>query len=98
MSNQTENRSSDQPGVDATPPPDSTIPDSDTGVAAGYTGEPSTFEPEEDAPVEGAGDDATDPDATDDGGTGRRSHEQELEGDDLSVFQSQWDDFPGQAV
>lgn len=27
---------------------DETIPDEDDGVAAGYTGEPSTFEPEED--------------------------------------------------
>ncbi|SFN35409.1 hypothetical protein [Mycetocola miduiensis] len=99
MSDQTENRSSDQPGADATtPPPDSTIPDSDTGVAVGYTGEPSTFEPEEDAPVEESGDDATDSDATDPGGTGQRFHEQEMEGDDLSVFQSHWDDFPGQSV
>ncbi len=28
--------------------PDSTIPDHETGLAAGYTGEPSSFEPEED--------------------------------------------------
>lgn len=28
--------------------PDETIPDEPDGVAAGYTGEPSTFEPEED--------------------------------------------------
>ena len=28
--------------------PDGTIPDDPDGVAAGYTGEPSTFEPEED--------------------------------------------------
>lgn len=28
--------------------PDQTIPDDEDGVAAGYTGEPSTFEPEED--------------------------------------------------
>jgi hypothetical protein len=28
--------------------PDGTIPDEPDGVAAGYTGEPSTFEPEED--------------------------------------------------
>ena len=28
--------------------PDETIPDEPEGVAAGYTGEPSTFEPEED--------------------------------------------------
>ena len=27
---------------------DATIPDEPDGVAAGYTGEPSTFEPEED--------------------------------------------------
>jgi hypothetical protein len=97
MSDETENRNSDQPGVDATPPPDSTIPDSDTGVAAGYTGEPSSFEPEEDVPAEGSGDaaagDADDPDS---GGTGRRSHEARgMDGDDLSAFQSHWDDFPG---
>ncbi|GGE99430.1 hypothetical protein [Mycetocola zhadangensis] len=30
------------------PGPDSTIPDHETGLAAGYTGEPSSFEPEED--------------------------------------------------
>ncbi|MET4640105.1 hypothetical protein ABIE24_003360 [Mycetocola sp. 2940] len=91
MSDQTENPNSDQPGTDATPPPDSTIPDTDAGVAAGYTGEPSTFEPEEDVPAEGSGD--ADPEA---GGTGRRSHEaQSLDGDDLSRFQSHWDDFPG---
>jgi hypothetical protein len=96
MSDQTENRNSDQPGVDATPPPDSTIPDSDSGVAAGYTGEPSTFEPEEDVPTAGTGD-ADDPGDADGGGTGRRSHEvQSLDGDDLSAFQSHWDDFPGQ--
>lgn len=29
--------------------PDGTIPDDPDGVAAGHTGEPSTFEPEEDA-------------------------------------------------
>lgn len=28
--------------------PDGTIPDDPDGVAAGFTGEPSTFEPEED--------------------------------------------------
>lgn len=38
---------------DATPKPgglghDGTIPDAPDGVAAGHTGEPSTFEPEED--------------------------------------------------
>lgn len=93
MSDQTENRNSDQPGVDATPPADSTIPDSDAGVAAGYTGEPSTFEPEEDVPAEGPGDGDTG--SSDEGGTGQRFHEQALEGDDLSVFQSHWDDFPG---
>jgi hypothetical protein len=101
MSDQTEKRNSDQPGVDATPPPDSTIPDSDTGVAAGYTGEPSTFEPEEDVPTGGSGDDAGDPGSSDSpesggGGTGARSREARgMEGDDLSAFQSHWDDFPG---
>jgi hypothetical protein len=97
MSDQTEDRNSEQPGVDATPPPDSTIPDSDTGVAAGYTGEPSTFEPEEGVPAEdgtvgsGAGDAAE----SAGGGTGNHSREaQGMEGDDLSAFQSPWGDFP----
>lgn len=31
---------------------DGTIPDAPDGVAAGYTGEPSTFEPEEDGQAE----------------------------------------------
>ncbi|GHD41905.1 hypothetical protein [Mycetocola manganoxydans] len=35
-------------GEPGEPGPDSTIPDSDTGIAVGYTGEPSTMEPEED--------------------------------------------------
>lgn len=37
--------------------PDSTIPDNETGLAAGHTGEPSTFEPEEDPdhPSDGSG-------------------------------------------
>ncbi|WP_411721610.1 hypothetical protein [Mycetocola sp.] len=89
MSHQTEDRNSDQPGAGATLPPDSTIPDSDTGVAAGYTGEPSTFEPEEDVPAEGSGDDSE----NDAGATGSREA-QGLEGDDLSVFRSHWDEFP----
>lgn len=40
-------------GAEGTPKPgglgqDGTIPDDPDGVAAGHTGEPSTFEPEED--------------------------------------------------
>ncbi|MCU1560497.1 hypothetical protein [Mycetocola sp.] len=98
MSDQTEDRNSDQPGVDATPPPDSTIPASDTGVAVGYTGEPSTFEPEEGVPAEdgGVGSGAGGSAESAGGGTGNRSQEaQGMEGDDLSAFQSPWDDFPG---
>jgi hypothetical protein len=91
MSDQTENPNSEQAGTDATPPPDSTIPDTDTGIAAGYTGEPSTFEPEEDVPAEDAGD------SDESGGTGPRSREaQGMSDDDLTAFQSHWDDFPGQ--
>lgn len=91
MSDQTENAQSDQPGAEATPPENSTIPDSENGVAAGYTGEPSTFEPEEDVAADGSRSGDPEP-----GGTGRRSHEaQGLEGMDLLVFQSHWDDFPG---
>jgi hypothetical protein len=98
MSDQTENRDSDQPGADATPPPDSTIPESDTGVAAGYTGEPSTFEPEEDVPAERSGD-AEPSGSSDARGTGPRSPEsQSMSDDDLSAFRSHWDDFPGHAV
>lgn len=33
--------------------PDGTIPDDPDGVAAGHTGEPSTFEPEEDEQADG---------------------------------------------
>jgi hypothetical protein len=45
--------SHENPNDDATPKEgglgqDGTIPDDPDGVAAGYTGEPSTFEPEED--------------------------------------------------
>lgn len=38
--------------------PDGTIPDDPAGVAAGYTGQPTTFEPEETEPeqVESPGD------------------------------------------
>ena len=49
------NRNPDQASTDdeGTPKPgglgrDGTIPDDPDGVAAGHTGEPSTFEPEED--------------------------------------------------
>lgn len=93
MSDQTENPNSDQPGVDATPPPDSTIPESETGVAAGYTGEPSTFEPEEVAPTEPDEQSADDAPA---GGTGPRSTEATgMSREDLSIFQTHWDDFEG---
>lgn len=81
------------------PPADSTIPKSDTGVAAGYTGEPSTFEPEEDAPADAES--PADAEAGDDtppsGGSGPRSTEATgLSGEDRSIFQSHWDEFPGQ--
>lgn len=50
MDRNPDQRSAEDPG---TPKPgglgqDETIPDEPDGVAAGYTGEPSTFEPEED--------------------------------------------------
>jgi len=92
MSDQTENPNSDQPGADATPPPESTIPDSDTGVAAGYTGEASTFEPEEDESTGAEGDSEN----TDRpwGGSGPRSTEATgFGGEDRSIFESHWDDF-----
>lgn len=100
MSDHTERPGSDQPGVEATPPADSSIPDGDTGVAAGYTGEPSTFEPEEDVPASDASADATSEsaDETDGahGGTGPRSTEATgLSSEDRSIFQSHWDDFAG---
>lgn len=44
----TDNTSSEQQGEPGKPGPNSTIPDSDDGIAVGYTGEPSTLEPEED--------------------------------------------------
>jgi hypothetical protein len=82
MTDHTENPHPEQAGTDATPPADSTIPDS--GVAVGYVGEPSTFEPEEDvAEAEG-------------GGTGPRSHEARgMDHEDLSIFRTHWDEFPG---
>ncbi|MET1053415.1 MAG: hypothetical protein ABWX65_12320 [Mycetocola sp.] len=100
MFEHTEKPGSDQHGVEVTPPAGSSIPDSDSGVAAGYTGEPSTFEPEEDVP---ASDTSADPDSeageeTDDaqGGTGPRSTEATaLSSEDRSIFQSHWDDFAG---
>lgn len=92
MSDQTEEPNSDQPGAETIPPVDSTIPDSDTGVAVGYTGEPSTFEPEEDA---AAGSENANPeDDSAGGGTGPRSTEATgLSGEDRAIFQSHWDDF-----
>ncbi|MBG6239415.1 hypothetical protein IWX78_002402 [Mycetocola sp. CAN_C7] len=39
------------PKVPGEPGPDSSIPNSDTGIAVGYTGEPSTLEPEEENDV-----------------------------------------------
>jgi hypothetical protein len=102
MSKKTENRDSDQLDTGATPPPTSSVPDFDAGVAAGYTGEPSTFEPEEDVPAGESGDSASSPGSdpgsgsSDGGGTGQRSREvQAMDGDDLSAFQSHWDEFPG---
>ena len=100
MSDKTEKPASGQPGAEVTPPADSSIPDSDPGVAAGYTGEPSTFEPEEDVPASDASADA-DPAAGEEkddaqGGTGPRSTEATgLSGEDRSIFQSHWDDFAG---
>lgn len=35
-------------GEPGNPPPGSSIPNSEDGIAVGYTGEPSTLEPEED--------------------------------------------------
>ena len=93
MTDRTKHPDSDQPGVEATPPADSTIPESETGVAAGYTGEPSTFEPEEDSDADADGE-ATDAGKPMSGGTGPRSTEaQSLTGEDLKIFQSHWDDF-----
>ena len=93
MSDQTERTNSDQPGAEATPPADSTIPDSDTGVAVGYTGEPSTFEPEEDAAAGTEGSKPEDAESVG-GGTGPRSTEARgLTGEDRAIFQSHWDDF-----
>ena len=87
-------------GEPGKPGPDSTIPDSDDGIAVGYTGEPSTFEPEEDVPASDASADATSEsaDETDGahGGTGPRSTEATgLSSEDRSIFQSHWDDFAG---
>lgn len=85
------------------PPAGSTIPKKKNGVAAGYTGEPSTFEPEEDAAADAqagdaqAGEAPADDDATPSGGSGQRSTEATgLSGEDRSIFQSHWDEFPGQ--
>ncbi|WP_203581004.1 hypothetical protein [Microbacterium hibisci] len=48
-----ENKDTPTPDPEGTPKPgglgpDNTIPNDPDGVAAGHTGEPSTFEPEED--------------------------------------------------
>ncbi|MET1051288.1 MAG: hypothetical protein ABWX65_01490 [Mycetocola sp.] len=48
MSNTEDTGSEKQPGE---PGPESTIPNSDDGIAVGYTGEPSTLEPEEENDV-----------------------------------------------
>lgn len=103
MSDQTEQPGSDQPGAETTPPEASSIPASD--IAAGYTGESSTFEPQEDVPAADAASDAgtdaaTEADAATDresqSGTGPRSTEATaLSGEDRSIFQSHWDDFAG---
>ena len=85
----------EQSGAAATPPADSTIPENDTGVAAGYTGEPSTFEPEEDAPADdGTKNGSEDTDAPGGGSGPRRTEATGLTGEDRSIFQSHWDDFP----
>jgi hypothetical protein len=52
---------------------DGTIPDSETGIAAGYTPGGSTFEPEEDVAVEEGG--AADADADADAGITSRDPE-----------------------
>ncbi|AWB85681.1 hypothetical protein [Mycetocola zhujimingii] len=58
--------------------PDSTIPDHKTGLAAGYTGEPSSFEPEED-PEHHSDDTDADPDAGADAAAGIQTGDKRIE-------------------